>query len=116
MVISAAATATRRDRRVHGRTWRNSFQLGAVGWLAQRLDARRAQAGETAGNSRALVLVKTAVDGEIERRHPNLESSGYRPSVARNAYEAGSRAGKHVDLGDQRLRHSAALLPDAAAR
>ena len=31
VVISAAATAARRERRVHGRTWRNSFLLGAVG-------------------------------------------------------------------------------------
>jgi hypothetical protein len=114
VVISASATATRRERRVHGRTWRNSFLLGAVGRLAQRLDARRAQTAETADNSRALVLVKSAVDHEIERRHPDLESSSYRPSVARSAYDAGSRAATHVDLGDQRLKHSSPALPNAA--
>jgi Protein of unknown function (DUF2786) len=115
VVISATATAARRERRVHGRTWRNSFLLGAVGRLGQRLDARRAQTAEAAENSRALVLVKTAVDREIERRHPELESSGYRASVARSAYEAGSRAGTHVDLGDHRLGHSSPALPGAAA-
>jgi hypothetical protein len=115
VVISAAATATRRERRVHGRTWRNSFLLGAVGRLGQRLGARRAQTTEAADNSRALVLVKTAVDREIERRWPELESSGYRASVARSAYEAGSHAGKHVDLGDHRLGRSSLALPDAAA-
>lgn len=115
VVISAAATATRRERRVHGRTWRNSFLLGAVGRLGQRLDARRAETAEAGENGRALVLVKTAVDREIERRHPELESSGYRPSVARSAYEAGSHAGKHVDLGDPRLKHTSPVLPDAAA-
>ena len=47
VVISAAATAARRERRVHGRTWRNSFLLGAVGRLGQRLDARRAETAET---------------------------------------------------------------------
>ena len=87
VVISAAATAARRERRVHGRTWRNSFLLGAVGRLGQRLDARRVETTETGDNSRALVLVKTAVDREIERRHPELQSSGYRASVARSAYE-----------------------------
>jgi hypothetical protein len=115
VVISATATAARRERRVHGRTWRNSFLLGAVGRLGQRLDARRAQTAEAAENGRALVLVKSAVDRGIERRHPELESSGYRASVARSAYEAGSRAGKHVDLGDHRLGHSSPALPDAAA-
>jgi hypothetical protein len=115
VVISAAATAARRERRVHGRTWRNSFLLGAVGRVGQRLDARRAETAATGENGRALVLVKTAVDREIERRHPELQSSGYRPSVARSAYEAGSHARKHVDLGDRRLRHSSPALPDAAA-
>jgi hypothetical protein len=115
VVISATATAARRERRVHGRTWRNSFLLGAVGRLGQRLDARRAQTTVAADNSRALVLVKTAVDREIERRWPELESSGYRASVARSAYEAGSHAGKHVDLGDRRLGRSSPVLGDAAA-
>jgi len=115
VVISAAATAARRERRVHGRTWRNSFLLGAVARVAQRLDARRAAAAETVDNGRALVLVKTAVDREIERRWPELETSGYRPSVARSAYEAGSRAGNQVDLGDRRLGGRSPALPEAAA-
>ena len=115
VVISATATAARRERRVHGRTWRNSFLLGAVGRIGQRLDARRAETAQAGENGRALVLVKTAVDREIERRHPELESSSYRPSVARSAYEAGSHAGKHVDLGERRLGRSSPALPDAAA-
>jgi hypothetical protein len=106
IVISAAATAARRERRVHGRTWRNSFLLGAVGRVGQRLDARRAETAQ------AGVLVKTAVDREIERRHSDLQSSGYRPSAARSAYEAGSHAGKRVDLGDGRLGHSSPALSD----
>jgi hypothetical protein len=38
IVISAAATAARRERRVHARTWSNSPLLGAVGRVG--LDAR----------------------------------------------------------------------------
>jgi Protein of unknown function (DUF2786) len=115
VVISAAATAARRERRVHGRTWRNSFLLGAVGRIGQRLDARRVETAQAGENGRALVLVKTAVDREIERRHSELQHSGYRPSVARSAYEAGSHAGKQVDLGAGRLGHGSRALPDAAA-
>jgi predicted RNA-binding Zn-ribbon protein involved in translation (DUF1610 family) len=115
VVISATATAARRERRVHGRRWRNSFLLGAVGRIAQRLQARRAETAEAGENGGALVLVKTAVDREIERRHPELESSSYRASVARGAYEAGAHAGKHVDLGERRLGRSSPALPDAAA-
>jgi Protein of unknown function (DUF2786) len=116
VVISAAAAATRRERRVHGRTWRNSFLLGAVGRLAQRLDARRAETTQTEENSRALVVVTTAVDRTIERRWPELESSRYRASIARSAYEAGSHAATHVDLGDPGLRRTSPVLPNAAAR
>ena len=115
VVISAATTASRRERRVHGRTWRNSFLLGAVARIGQRLEARRVETSETGDNTRALVLVKTAVDREIERRHPELQSSGYRASVARSAYDAGSHAGKHVDLGDRRVGHRSPPLPEAAA-
>jgi TfoX/Sxy family transcriptional regulator of competence genes len=113
-VTSATATAMRKQRRVHGRTWRNSFLLGAVNRLAQRLDARRAETAAAGENGRALVLVKTAVDREIERRHPELERSDYRPSVAPGAYEAGSRAAKHLDIGDRSLGHRSARLPNAA--
>ena len=115
VVISAAATATRRQQRVHGRTWRNSFLLGAVGRLVQRLTVRRVEATETGDNSRALVLVETVVDREIERRWPDRTSSRYRPSVAGSAYEAGSQAATHVDLGDRRLKHSAPALSNAAS-
>jgi hypothetical protein len=83
--------------------------------VGQRLDARRAQAAEAVDSGRALVVVTTAVDREIERRWPERERSGYRPSVARSAYEAGSHAGTQVDLGDRRLGRRAAALPDAAA-
>jgi hypothetical protein len=114
VVMSAAATAARRERRVHGRTWRNSFLLGAVGRVGQRLDARRAETAQAGENGRALVLVKSAVDREIERRWPELETSGYRPSVSRSAYEAGSHAGKRIDLGDGRVGRSSPALPDAA--
>ena len=114
IVISAAATAARRERRVHGRTWRNSFLLGGVGRVGQRLDAHRAETAQAGANERALVLVKTAVDREIERRWPELETSGYRPSVARSAYQAGSHAGTHVDLGNGRLGRSSPALSDAA--
>ena len=53
IVISAAAAAARRERRVHGRTWRNSFLLGAVGRVGQRLDARRAETAQAGENARA---------------------------------------------------------------
>jgi hypothetical protein len=114
IVISAAASAARRERRVHGRRWRNSFLLGGVGRVGLRLDARRVETAQAGENERALVLVTTVVDREVERRWPELEGSGYRPSVARGAYEAGSHTGRHVDLGDGRLGHSSPALSGAA--
>lgn len=115
VVISAAASATRRDRRVHGRTWRTSFLLGAVGRVAERLDARRAMAAEKIDNGRALVLVSSAVDRAVERRWPELQRSTYRPSVSRSAYAAGSSAANGIDLGDRRLGHGSLALPADAS-
>lgn len=111
-VISAIATASRAERHVHGRTWRNSFLLGAVGRLSERLHARRNASAETSiDDGRALVLVKTAVDREIERRHPSLVASSYQPAVDGQAYAAGGQAAQHVELGDKRLRHNTSGLP-----
>ena len=113
-VISAAATASRAERDVHGRTWRNSFLLGAVGRLSGRLDARRDASTQTSiDDSRALVLVTSAVDREIERRHPSLRASSYQPAVHTDAYAAGGQAAQTVDLGDGRLRHNPGGLPSA---
>jgi hypothetical protein len=67
VVISAAATASRRERRVHGRAWRNSFLLGALGRVGQRLDARRAEAAGAEENGRALVLVPLAAQNFSRR-------------------------------------------------
>jgi hypothetical protein len=65
IVISAAATAARRERRVHGRTWRNSFLLGAVGRVGQRLDARRSGGGHP--GSIAAVTLEDADKRELAR-------------------------------------------------
>jgi len=95
----------------HGATHSCSARSAESGSGSTRAGAETAATGE---NGRALVLVRTAVDREIERRHPELKSSGYRPSVARSAYEAGSHAGKHVDLAECRLGRSSPALSDAA--
>jgi hypothetical protein len=111
VVISAAATATRRERRVHGRTWRNSFLLGAVGRLAQRLDARRAQTTEAAENSRRWCWSRRRLTARSSGAGLSLRA----PATGRRSREAGSHAGKHVDLGDHRLGRSSPALADAAA-
>ena len=76
VVISAAATATRRERRVHGRTWRNSFLLGAVGRVGQRLDARGGAQRRTNPETlppRPVLIFRPAADTPLEtprgRRH-----------------------------------------------
>jgi len=97
ILISAAASAARRERRVHGRSWRNSFLLGGVGRVGQRLDARRAETAQAGENERALVLVKTAVDREIERtgRSWRPRATGRRLPAARMR-QAATRASTSI--------------------
>jgi hypothetical protein len=90
--------------RVHGRTYRNSWLLGAV----SRIDARlRDRAGtverESESNSRAVVLVKTAVERHIEEHHPDLVKTTYRPLVDSRAFGAGHAAAGKISLGDRQV-------------
>ena len=111
VVTSAAAAAARRKRRVHGRTWRNSFLLGAVGRLAQRLEARRAETTETEENSGALVVVRTAVTARLSGAGRSLSArvTGHRSPVARTTRAATRR--NTSTFGDPRLRRRTGVGP-----
>ncbi len=115
IVISATATARRRNRGVHGRTWRASFLQGAVGRIIDRLQERCDQVEQGVDAGRALVLLKTAVDREVERQHPDLVHDAYRPSVDERAYRAGLKAGDRVDFGDRGLPAEDPALPRRGA-
>ncbi|MDQ6805140.1 MAG: DUF2786 domain-containing protein [Actinomycetota bacterium] len=109
-LVSAAATANRRERRVHGRTYRNSWLLGAVSRIDARLqDRARKIERESESNSRTLVLVQSAVERYMEEKHPDLVSATYSPSINSRAFGAGRAAAATISLGDRQMTGRRAL-------
>jgi hypothetical protein len=110
VTISAQATATRVDKRAHGRTWRLSFLYGAVNRINARLTERR-EAIESTDNAKALVVVKSAVDRAIEDKHGKLHTTPTSVSdIDSDAYAEGAEAGAVVDLRDRQLASEPAQL------
>jgi hypothetical protein len=104
VTISAIATANRRERSVHGRTYRTSFLLGAVDRLDWWLSRHRAQV-TTDASSRALVIIASALDRAVEERFGRLRTDrDVDPSSLHwDAYTRGEKAGATVDLGSKRV-------------
>ena len=115
--ISAIATAKRAEKWVHGRTYRTSFLLGAVDRLEWRLSRHRAEV-TTEANSRALVIIGSALDRAVEERFGRLrtERDANPSSLHWDAYSRGEEAGATVDLGSKRVGNRQAALPAGLER
>jgi len=95
---------------VNAKSWKNSFRLGAVQTIANRLrDQRRAQFAEfdakiaaTAPESTALVLVKkdaAEVEAAWKRRSEGFVSRTSSGPSQYTAYQRGNQAGASISLG-----------------
>jgi hypothetical protein len=115
VTISAIATANRTQKRVHGRTYRSSFLLGAVDRLHWRLLRHQAQV-TTDANPQALVIIQTALDRAIEQRFGQLRTARNTtpPSLNWKAYSRGEKAGETVDIASKRLSNRPKELPTGA--
>jgi hypothetical protein len=112
VLISALATS-KRTVVVHGRTYRTSFLRGAVSRIGRRLmEKREALVGESEGNSRALVVLGSAVDGRVAEDYPRLRKLNASASVNVRAFEDGDVAGQTLDLGDSALTAGRGQLPE----
>lgn len=117
--------AEKRSTRVNGKTWKNSFRMGALNVVTQRLDAERAaqrqkvqtmetQARETGAACMALVLYQTdqerveAFYAETSKRLNLGHSSMRTVSRSANAYEQGRAAGRGISLGGGKQLQAAA--------
>ncbi len=115
VTMSALATASRRERWVHARTYRTSFLLGAVDRLDWRLWRHRLKVTTDASN-RALAIIGSAVDDAIEQRFGRLrtERDPSRASFHQAAYSRGEQAGASVDLGAKHVAIRPNALPAGA--
>lgn len=87
-----------REARGKGRAWANSFRMGMVSAIWERLDAER-KAREAAFAPQTTALVKRddqAVDDFVNRRFPRLSKS--RSQFSGGGFAAGERAGNRVNL------------------
>jgi hypothetical protein len=117
VTISAIATASRAEKRVHGRTYRTSFLLGAVDRLYWRLSQHRTEV-TTEANGRAVVIIESALDRAIAERCGQLRTQrdASPSSFHRDAYSRGEEAGATVDLGSKRVGNRQAALPGGLQR
>ena len=117
VTISATATANRAETWVHGRTYRTSFLIGAVDRLDWRLARHRTEV-ETEASSRALVIIRSALDRAIEERFGRLrfERHANPSSLDWDAYSRGEQAGATVDLGSPRVGNRQPALPAGLQR
>lgn len=116
VTMSAVATANRRERWVHGRTYRTSFLLGAVDRLDWRLWRHRL-ALTTEASHGALAIAGSAVDDAIEECFGRLRSERDTGPAAlhERAYGRGEQAGAGVDLGTRHLAAHRRALPARAS-
>jgi hypothetical protein len=90
------------------RSWKNAFRLGASATIRKRLLAQRKEthkAAAAAGQSQALVVVKTAEEAVaiyIKQTVGPLRSSSRAQHSSRSGYGAGADAGRGVSLGGGR--------------
>ncbi|MFD0417816.1 DUF2786 domain-containing protein [Streptomyces sp. NPDC127108] len=97
------------------RAWRNSWQIGFIERVTDRLEeiekaARAAASGETSatGRSGELVLADrdAMVRAEFRKEHPRIRSTG--GSYSGSGYGDGWGAGGHADIGGRRIGRPAA--------
>ncbi len=107
------------ENRGNGRTWMNSFRLGAVSEVSRRLrlTAKAAQEGKRkalGGNTKALAVLDRALV-RIEQRSADVEKwakdnmnlrsrSGSRTNRDWSGYEAGKEAGRSINLSPSQRR------------
>lgn len=95
--------AVREETWVHGRTWRNSWIVGAVNRISERLrEVHREQLREfrDAGQANALVKLGGDVDHAVSDIYPHLRTTQRSTSALHGgAFKQGQAAGNNANIG-----------------
>lgn len=88
---------------VHGKTWKNSFRIGALSCISARLKEQKASSMESfkASNSRALVVLselELAVKQRMATMHLRSAAKTHH-NLSNHAYSAGKTAASTINLG-----------------
>lgn len=91
---------------VHGRTWKNSWILGAVNRIAARINEnaeRNKQEFVNEGHGSALIKISDDVSLAKTDEYPNIRKEYIRNTVNRDAYSQGQAAGNSADIGQTKI-------------
>jgi hypothetical protein len=83
---------------VHAKSWKDSFYIGALNSIKERLEAQRREMAAASNACRSLVVVKDAeLKAALHRLHPHLRKAPPK-NVRSSGFYEGVEAGKRVAL------------------
>jgi hypothetical protein len=88
---------------IHGKTYRNSWLLGAVNRLHARLSAAYSRQVADAGAGNALMVVNNRVDDLVKQVLGKTTKTHQRSRYNTVAYRHGNAAGERMDLGQSKV-------------
>jgi hypothetical protein len=110
---SALATAMRDETWIHGKTYRNSWILGAVNRITARVKEKYADLKQEVadeGNSMALVRLDADIDAARSDVYPNIVTTKHTNNINRTAYGHGQEAGSNADIGSTKIGNTHGVL------
>lgn len=95
----AVAAHQRSIAPVHGKTWFDSFYMGAVNSIHERLEAQKREMEAASNDCRALVVSKDAeLKTAVMKFFPNVRNGGTKRVRSADGYFEGVEAGNRVAL------------------
>lgn len=92
----------RADTSVHGKAWKHSFRMGALGILDQRMKEKNQELKKESIQSTAMIIISDkALNSAVTNFYPRLRTAGRTSGASdRTAYRQGIEAGRNMSLNN----------------
>ncbi|HWS84280.1 MAG TPA: DUF2786 domain-containing protein [Ktedonobacteraceae bacterium] len=95
----AVAAYNQSSRTVHAKSWLDSFYIGAVESVSDRLEAHKQEMVAASNECRSLVVVKDAeLQDAVQKLYPHTRKGSAKRIRSSTGYDEGLEAGKRVPL------------------
>ena len=85
--------------RVHAKSWLDSFYVGAINSIHERLEAQKREMAAASNACKSLVIVKDAeLQAAMYKLYPHIRTARAKRIRSSNGYHEGVEAGKRVTL------------------